>query len=69
MVADRHLRLVLGSGSPRRRELLAQLGLVPHAVRAPDIDEDPVRGELPRAYCLRIAQGKAGALTLSPDEV
>jgi septum formation protein len=42
---------------------------VPHAVRAPDIDENPVRGELPRAYCLRIARGKAGALTLSPDEV
>jgi septum formation protein len=69
VAADRHLRLVLGSGSPRRRELLAQLGLVPHAVRAPDIDEDPARGELPRAYCLRIARGKADALSLASDEV
>jgi septum formation protein len=69
VASGRHLKLVLGSGSPRRRELLAQLGLVPHAVRAPDIDETPARGELPRDYCLRIARAKARAIALAPDEV
>jgi septum formation protein len=37
-------RLILGSGSPRRLELLAVLGIVPDAVRPPDIDEDPRKG-------------------------
>ena len=63
------MRLVLGSASPRRRELLAQLGLVPDAVRPPEIDEDPGRGEDPRAYCRRIAREKAEAMVLAPDEV
>lgn len=62
-------RLILGSGSPRRRELLGQLGLVPHAIRAPDIDETPKAGELPRAYCRRIALEKARAIDVAPDEV
>lgn len=63
------LRLILGSASPRRMELLAQLGLVPDAVRAPDIDEDPRRGELPRPYCARMAREKAEAVSASEDEV
>ena len=62
-------RLILGSASPRRRELLAQLGLVPDEVRAPDIDEDPRRGELPRPYCARMAREKAAAVSAGPDEV
>lgn len=62
-------RLILGSASPRRQELLAQLGLVPDAVLAPDIDEDPRRGELPRPYCARMAREKAAAVTASADEV
>lgn len=62
-------RLILGSGSPRRRELLLQLGLVPHEIRAPDIDEDPRKGERPRDYCRRIAREKAEAIALGPDEV
>jgi septum formation protein len=62
-------RLILGSASPRRRELLAQLGLVPHEVRAPDIDETPLKGEVPRAYVARIARAKADALALGPGEV
>lgn len=62
-------KLILGSASPRRKELLEQLGLVPHAVRAPDIDETPARGELPRAYVSRMARQKALALDLAPDEV
>lgn len=62
-------RLILGSGSPRRRELLATLGLVPDAIRAPDIDETPSKAELPRPYCERMATGKAAALVPEPGEV
>lgn len=62
------MELILGSGSPRRLELLTQLGLVPDAVRPPDIDEDPTPGELPRAYCHRIARQKAEAVQAEPDE-
>lgn len=63
------MRLILGSGSPRRRELLAQLGLVPDDVRPPDIDETPARGELPRPYCQRMAREKAAAVEAAADEV
>jgi septum formation protein len=62
-------RLVLGSGSPRRRELLAQLGLTPDDIRAPDIDETPLKGELPRPYCERMAREKAATVAAAPDEV
>ncbi|HZF46447.1 MAG TPA: nucleoside triphosphate pyrophosphatase [Sphingomonadaceae bacterium] len=51
--------LILASASPRRRELLARLGIVPAAIRASDIDETPHRAELPRAYALRMAREKA----------
>ena len=63
------LRLILGSGSPRRLELLAQLGLTPFAVRPPDIDEDPRKAELPRDYVNRIAREKAEASVVADDEV
>lgn len=66
---DPSLRLVLGSGSPRRSELLAQIGIVPDDVRPPDIDEDPSRGELPRAYVNRIAGEKVKAVDAAADEV
>ncbi len=62
-------KLILGSASPRRRELLAQIGVVPSGVRPADIDETPLRDELPRPYCMRIAKGKAAALAPDPDEV
>jgi len=63
------LRLVLGSASPRRRELLATLGVVPDAVLPPDIDEAPRPRELPRPYCERIALEKARAVVAGPDDV
>lgn len=63
------LKLVLGSGSPRRLELLAQLGLTPDDIRAPDIDEDVRKGELPRDYVKRIAAEKAAAVGAADDEV
>lgn len=63
------MRLILGSGSPRRLELLAQIGVVPHEVRPPDIDEDPLKSELPRPYCIRIARQKALAIGPGPGEI
>ncbi|APX90489.1 septum formation protein Maf [Brevirhabdus pacifica] len=63
------MKLVLGSGSPRRLELLAQIGITPDAVRPPDIDETPHRAELPRPYCARMAAEKAAAGTLADDEL
>lgn len=63
------MRLILGSASPRRRELLGQLGFVPDAVRVPDIDEDPKKGERPADYCQRIAREKVVAIACGPGEV
>jgi septum formation protein len=54
--------LVLGSASPRRRALLAQIGVVPEAVVPAEIDETPRRGELPRAYARRMAAEKCVAV-------
>ena len=62
-------KLILGSGSPRRLELLAQLGLLPDAVRAPDINEDPKEAEKPRDYVRRMAHEKAQASVCAADEV
>ena len=63
------MRLVLGSGSPRRLELLAQIGIVPDEVRPPDIDETPLPGETPLHYCRRIAREKAEAMQVAGDEI
>lgn len=63
------MRFILGSGSPRRKELLAQLGIVPDAILAPDINEDPRRAELPRPYCMRLAREKAVAVPGGPDDI
>lgn len=63
------MRLILGSGSPRRLDLLAQLGVTPDAVRPPDIDETPQKGELPRPYCERIARAKADAIEADVDDI
>ena len=63
------MKLVLGSGSPRRKELLAQIGVVADAIRPPDIDETPQKAELPRPYCARMAREKAEAVVAAPDEI
>ena len=68
-IALSNLRLVLGSASPRRRELLAQMGLVPDAVLPPDIDETPRKAELPRPYAARVAREKALAVEAGPDDI
>ena len=56
-------QLILASASPRRRELIARLGVEPCAVVAADIDESPLPGELPRPYARRMALEKAAAVT------
>lgn len=63
------MKLILGSASPRRAELLAQIGIVPDEVRPAEIDETPLKGELPRPYCRRLARDKAGAIALGADEI
>jgi septum formation protein len=67
-------RLVLASASPRRRELLASLGLA-FTVRPVDLDETPASGETAASYVLRLASEKArahaepGELVLAADTV
>jgi nucleoside triphosphate pyrophosphatase len=69
--------LVLASASPRRLELLRQVGIVPDRVDPADIDETPAKGELPAAHVVRLAEAKAravaprhkGAFILAADTV
>jgi septum formation protein len=63
------MRLILGSASPRRKEILAQLGIVPDLILPPDIDEDPRKGELPLPYAARLAREKALAVPAEPDDI
>jgi septum formation protein len=58
-----HPPLVLASASPRRLELLAQLGIVPIAVDPAEIDETPMKGELPMQHARRLAVAKARAVS------
>lgn len=69
--------LILASASPRRAELIARLGVVPAAIDPADIDESPLKGEVPHLYAKRIAAAKAvlvaarhpGAIVLGADTV
>ena len=63
------MKLILGSASPRRKEILAQAGIVPFEIRAPNIDETPLKKELPLQYCRRIAERKIHELKLADDEI
>ncbi len=56
--------LVLASASPRRRDLLARINVVPDHIRPADIDETPAKSELPRPYAIRMAEEKAAAAHL-----
>lgn len=68
-------QLILASASPRRRELIARLGVEPARVGGADIDETPLANELPRVYAQRMAREKAlaaaddTAFVLSGDTV
>ncbi|HEY3637364.1 MAG TPA: Maf family protein [Rhizomicrobium sp.] len=78
-IASNRAPLVLASASPRRLALLAQAGIKPDAVCPADIDETPLKGELPRLQALRLARRKAeraaeerstpGAIILAADTV
>jgi septum formation protein len=67
-------RVVLASQSPRRRELLALIGIA-HEVRPSNIDESQLPGELPRAHAERLAREKAtaiareGTVTIGSDTI
>ncbi|SDX87907.1 septum formation protein [Ruegeria halocynthiae] len=63
------MAFILGSGSPRRLDLLAQLGVQPDAIRPPDIDETPLKGELPVPYCNRITRAKVQAVQADSGDV
>ncbi|WP_265569771.1 Maf family protein [Sphingomicrobium nitratireducens] len=56
------MKLVLASASPRRRDLLARIGVVPDAIDPADLDEEPLKGELPRPHAQRLAEEKAAAV-------
>lgn len=55
-------KFILASASPRRLDLLAQIGLTPDAVMPADINEDPLSGELPRIHAQRLAREKASKI-------
>jgi septum formation protein len=62
-------RLILGSASPRRLELLARVGIVPDAVVPAEIDETPLKGELPPRHAERLASEKARAVPSGPGDL
>lgn len=64
-------RIVLASGSPRRRELLTLIG-IPHEVRPANVDEGALPAESPATHCERLAWEKARAVSRelgAPDDV
>jgi septum formation protein len=67
--SDNRPRLVLASASPRRRELIARLGVLPAAIVAADIDETPRPAEPPRDYARRMAREKALAVAADDAHV
>ena len=61
---------ILASASPRRRDLLAQIGLQPSQIIPADVNEDPIEGEQPRAHALRLACEKAQKVaSLHPKDI
>lgn len=64
------LKFILASASPRRAQLLSQIGVTPDAIAPADIDETPRDGELPRLYASRMASEKADvALSRHPGDL
>lgn len=63
-------RLILASSSPRRLDLLKQIGYVPDVVHPADIDETPKRKENPKIYALRVAMEKVNVIArIYPDDI
>ncbi|MCE7886942.1 MAG: septum formation protein Maf [Alphaproteobacteria bacterium PRO2] len=69
--------LILASASPRRADLLKQVHIIPDKIIAAEIDESPLKGEVPRDLAMRLAAAKAhavheknpGAFILAADTV
>lgn len=59
--------LILASASPRRLDLLRQIGIEPRHLMAASIDETPLKGELPRVHAIRLAREKAEAVLAKPE--
>jgi septum formation protein len=66
-VRSKTAKFILASASPRRKELLAQVGIIPDAIDPADIDETPLKNEIPRAYVMRLAAEKAKAVAARHD--
>jgi septum formation protein len=76
-MADAAQRLVLASASPRRLDLLARIGVAADEIDPADIDESPLKDEIPRLHVQRLAAAKAavvgarhnGSVILAADTV
>jgi septum formation protein len=61
-------QLILASASPRRRDLLRQIGIEADIIEAAEIDETPLSGERPQRLAVRLATAKAAAVAVRyPD--
>jgi len=63
------MKLILGSASPRRSELLAQIGVIADKIIPADIDETPQKGERPRPYADRMALTKSKAIKVEDSDL
>lgn len=61
-------RLVLASASPRRLDLLRQIGVEPDTVLPADVAEEPLKGETPPRLAMRLAAAKAQAVAAREPE-
>lgn len=68
MTLPQPVRLILASASPRRLDLLRQIGITPSAVDPADIDETPLPHELPGAHAARLAAAKAAVVAARHPE-
>lgn len=65
--AEKGQKLVLASASPRRRDLLAQVGITPDTILHLSVDESPLGEETPRQMAARLADLKAAAARILPE--
>ncbi|TNE58399.1 MAG: septum formation protein Maf [Alphaproteobacteria bacterium] len=65
--AEKGQKLVLASASPRRRDLLAQIGILPNTILRLSVDESPLGHETPREMATRLADLKGAAARAMPE--
>ena len=66
-MAEKLVKLVLASASPRRLQLLERVGLAPDLLNPADVDETPLKRETPRRLSIRLAEEKARAALAMPQ--